>query len=48
MNKRNETYDKSAPYRTNGLGKITAPTKKEGEPRVTKTVTGTDMRGGKK
>ncbi len=48
MKKRNETYDKSAPYRTNGLGKITAPTKKEGEPRVTKTVAGGDMRGGKK
>lgn len=48
MKKRNANQDKSAPYRTNGLGKIDAPTKKEGEPRVTKTVSGGDMRGGKK
>lgn len=48
MKRRNETIDKSAPYRTNGLEKINAPTKKEGEPRVTKNTTGSDMRGGKK
>ena len=46
-NTKNST-DRSTPYRTLGLGKIDAPCKPVGEPRVTKNASGSDMRGGKK
>ena len=39
--------DKSAPYRTNRGGKITAPTKNEGEPKCTAIKSERDLRGGK-
>lgn len=48
MKRVTNTCDKSAVYRTNGLGKITAPNSaKKDEPRAVKTVGG-DLRGGKK
>ena len=45
---KNNNSDKSAPYRTVGLGKITAPTTKTGEPKSVKTTGKGDLRGGKK
>ena len=48
MKRVTNTTDKSSVYRTNGLGKITAPTPlPKDEPRASKTVGG-DLRGGKK
>ena len=46
--KRTTTSDKSAPYRTTSLAKITAPKKAEGEPKVTKISSDTDLRSGKR
>ncbi len=40
--------DKSAPYRTVGLGKITAPTPKTDEPKSVRITGKGDLRGGKK
>ena len=48
MKKTNENQNISMPYRTLGLGKVTAPRVAKGEPRVTKNASGGDMRGGKK
>ena len=49
MKKSNATTDKSTVYRTNGLGKITAPTPlSKFEPKGTKIVGRGDLRGGKK
>lgn len=45
--KRKET-DKSAPYRTLGLGKVEKPTKAKCEPRTTKITAKDDLRSGKK
>ena len=39
--------DKSAPYRTMSLDKVTAPTKTEG-PKATKITSSTDLRSGKR
>ena len=50
MNKKStNTIDKSAPYRTLGMGKVTAPVKPQGEPkcRVIKTDNDLRVRGGK-
>ena len=48
MKKIKETIDKSEPYRTHGIGKITAPRKPKEDPKATKTSTVTgDLRGGK-
>ena len=50
MNKKpNNTTDKSAPYRNLGIGKISAPTKPEGEPkcRVIKGEGDLRCKGGK-
>lgn len=47
MNKKSEQTDKSAPYRTCGLGKIAAPVTPKGEPKSTKTKGTGDLRGGK-
>ena len=44
MKKTNTTTDKSAPYRTNSISKITAPTKPKDEPRASKIETAADMR----
>lgn len=50
MNKKSKnSIDKSAPYRNLGMGKITAPTKPQDEPK-SRTIKGTDdlrTRGGK-
>ena len=50
MNKKsNNTTDKSAPYRNLGMGKITAPTKPQNEPK-SRAIKGTDdlrIKGGK-
>ena len=49
MKRSNKTVDKSSVYRTNGLGKITAPSSlPKGEPRATKISGQGDLRGGKK
>ena len=40
--------DKSAPYRSMGLGKITAPNTQKDQPKATKTVGKDDLRGGKR
>ena len=49
MRKTHETKDKSSVYRTNGLGKITAPTGvSANEPKGVKIVGTGDLRGGKK
>jgi hypothetical protein len=45
MKKNNATTDKSAPYRTHSLEKITAPTKVKCEPKCSKITSGGDMRG---
>ena len=50
MKKAKETTDKSAPYRSLGLNKITAPVKASGEPQGSKIVGTNDLRaerGGK-
>lgn len=47
MKKQITTGDKSAPYRTTGLGKITAPTKPKAEPKAGKITTNGDLRGKK-
>lgn len=47
MKKNSNTTDKSAPYRTHSLNKISAPNKLQGEPKSSKIQTGGDMRGGK-
>ena len=43
MKKNINTADRSAPYRTHSIGKITAPVKPQGEPKVTRVI-GTDLR----
>ena len=43
-NKTKNTIDKSTPYRNFGMGKITAPTKPENEPKATRRQ-GEDLRG---
>ncbi|MBQ7363204.1 MAG: hypothetical protein IJW48_02010 [Clostridia bacterium] len=49
MKRANETKDKSSVYRTNGFGKITAPSPlPKGEPRGTKISGRGDLRGGNK
>ena len=45
--KNKESIDKSAPYRTHGLGKITAPVKPKDEPKSARTTASADLRGGK-
>lgn len=45
---KNKSIDKSAPYRTYGLGKVTAPNADKNQPKVVKTVGKGDLRGGKK
>lgn len=50
MNKKSKTHiDKSAPYRTLGLNKITSPVKAENEPksRIIKTEGDLRVKGGK-
>ena len=48
-NKNTNNVDKSAPYRNLGMGKITAPTKPQDEPkcRVIKSDTDLRVKGGK-
>ena len=46
--KNKKFIDKSAPYRTMGLGKITAPNAEKDQPKSTKTVGKDDLRGGKR
>lgn len=46
MKKNISTCDKSAPYRTLGIGKITAPTKQKDEPKSSRISTALgDLRG---
>ena len=44
MKKNINTADRSAPYRTHSIGKITAPVKPQGEPKGSVIKTGGDMR----
>lgn len=46
--KNNNSKDMSAPYRTHGLNKITAPTKVKDDPRASKIVAKGDLRDGGK
>ncbi len=46
MKRQNQTIDKSAPYRTTGFGKISAPEKPKSEPKASK-IKGEDLRGKK-
>ena len=49
MKNRKEINDKSSVYRTNGLGKITAPTAlSPNEPKGVKITGKGDLRGGRK
>ena len=45
--KRTTNNDKSAPYRTMSLDKVTAPAKTEG-PKASKITADTDLRSGKR
>lgn len=45
MKKNNTVTDKSAPYRTLGMAKITAPNKPKDEPRGSKITSASDLRG---
>jgi len=45
--KNEKCTDKSAPYRTLGIGKVTAPNSQKDQPKSTKTVGKGDLRGGK-
>lgn len=47
MKKTTTTTDKSAPYRTLGIGKIDAPVKHKDEPKATVIKSNKDLRGGK-
>ena len=44
--KKKESIDKSVPYRTYGLGKITAPNTPKDQPKASKTAGKNDLRGG--
>ncbi len=46
MKKNTQTADKSAPYRTHGLGKITAPNKPKDEPKASRIIGKGDLRDG--
>lgn len=48
MKKTNNTQDKSAPYRTMSVNKITAPVKLKDEPKCGKIQGKGDLRGGRK
>ena len=45
--KNSKNTDKSAPYRTNRGGKISAPVKITGEPKCSSIKSDRDLRGGK-
>lgn len=45
MKKNTNTTDKSAPYRTHSLGRISAPNKPKDEPKGAKISTNGDLRG---
>ena len=49
MNKKNKATDRSAPYRTLGMSKVSAPNKAQNEPKagVIKTNNDLRMRGNK-
>ena len=48
MKKVKEIIDKSTPYRTLGVTRVTAPTKPQGEPKSTVTRAKGDLRTGGK
>ena len=47
MKKTSTTIDKSAPYRTVGIGKIDAPVKDKDQPKSAVIKSNKDLRGGK-